>query len=56
VWEIKKENNIPALQQAVWDKKIEKIREETKKIKWLDLELVIEFFNMIHDKALELEK
>jgi len=55
VWVVKKENDISVLQEWRWKNILLVISEESEKL-WLDKKLMLEFWELIHWRSLELEE
>jgi chorismate mutase len=55
VWKLKKENNIPPLDEKRWNEVLQKIVEKWKSF-WLSGEFIVDVWERIHEESLEIEK
>lgn len=55
IWELKKENNIPLLQEDRWNSLLNTIKKDGKE-RWINPLLIENIWNLIHNEALKIEK
>lgn len=55
IWEYKKKNNIPPLDEKRWEKVLEKVANQAEDL-WLNPILVIHVWDLLHEEALKLEE
>jgi len=55
IWNIKKQENMPALQKGRWNELLSNNIEEAEEL-WLNKEIIIDIWNRIHQESLEIEK
>ena len=55
IWDVKKQNNIEALQPWRWNEVLEKLDESCNEF-WVDSELVKNIWDLIHLHSLKIEK